>query len=76
MKPFNWNDEKNEKLKLERGLSFEDVSMTVYLDGYEVRGVIEKWFVEKRNIQKDVNRFCFFNPKLTSKDPPDPKYLF
>ncbi|MEA3372886.1 MAG: BrnT family toxin [Campylobacterota bacterium] len=29
MKYFNWNDEKNEKLKLERGLSFEDVEIAI-----------------------------------------------
>lgn len=33
MKPFRWSAEKNEQLKLERGLSFERVVVAVEADG-------------------------------------------
>ncbi len=33
MKPFRWNDTKNQKLKLERKISFEDVESAIH-DGF------------------------------------------
>ncbi|MCZ2099366.1 MAG: toxin [Anaerolineae bacterium] len=33
MKPFRWSPEKNEQLKLERGVSFESVVVAVEADG-------------------------------------------
>lgn len=33
MKPFRWNPEKNELLKIDRGLSFEGVVVAVEADG-------------------------------------------
>lgn len=33
MKPFRWSSEKNEQLKLERGVSFESVVVAVEADG-------------------------------------------
>lgn len=33
MKPYRWNAEKNEQLKLERGLSFERVVVAMETDG-------------------------------------------
>lgn len=33
MKPFRWNHEKNELLKAERGISFEEVVLAIEEDG-------------------------------------------
>lgn len=33
MKPFRWNHEKNEKLKLERSVSFEEIVLAIEADG-------------------------------------------
>lgn len=33
MKPFRWNHEKNERLKLERGISFEEIVLAMEADG-------------------------------------------
>ncbi|MEX2140613.1 MAG: hypothetical protein WD894_15225 [Pirellulales bacterium] len=33
MKPFRWNHEKNERLKVERGISFEEIVLAIEADG-------------------------------------------
>lgn len=33
MKPFRWNHEKNEQLKAERGISFEEIVLAIEGDG-------------------------------------------
>jgi hypothetical protein len=33
MKPFRWNHEKNEELKIERGISFEEMVLAIEADG-------------------------------------------
>jgi hypothetical protein len=33
MKPFRWNHEKNEKLKVERGISFEEIVLSIEVEG-------------------------------------------
>lgn len=33
MKPFRWNHDKNETLKIERGISFEVVTLAIEADG-------------------------------------------
>ncbi len=33
MKPFRWNHEKNEQLKAERGISFEEIAFAIEADG-------------------------------------------
>jgi hypothetical protein len=33
MKPFRWNHEKNERLKLEREISFEEIVLSIEADG-------------------------------------------
>ena len=33
MKPFRWNHEKNEALKIQRGISFEEVVLAIEADG-------------------------------------------
>ncbi|HAL39509.1 MAG TPA: toxin [Polaromonas sp.] len=33
MKPFRWNHEKNEALKIERGISFEEMVLAIEADG-------------------------------------------
>ena len=33
MKPFRWNHEKNEALKIQRGISFEEIVLAVEADG-------------------------------------------
>ena len=33
MKPFRWNHEKNEQLKVERGISFEEIVLSIEANG-------------------------------------------
>ena len=33
MKPFRWNHDKNEALKIERGISFEEIVLAIEADG-------------------------------------------
>ena len=33
MKPFRWNHEKNEQLKVERGISFEEIVLSIEAEG-------------------------------------------
>lgn len=33
MKPFRWNHDKNEELKIERGISFEEIVLAIEADG-------------------------------------------
>ena len=33
MKPFRWNHAKNEALKIERGISFEEIVLAIEADG-------------------------------------------
>ncbi len=33
MKPFRWNHDKNEALKVERGISFELIALAIEADG-------------------------------------------
>ena len=33
MKPFRWNPEKNDALKIERGISFEVIALAIEVDG-------------------------------------------
>ena len=33
MKPFRWNQDKNEALKIERGISFEEIVLAIEADG-------------------------------------------
>lgn len=33
MKPFRWNHEKNETLKIERSISFEEIALAIEADG-------------------------------------------
>ena len=33
MKPFRWNHQKNETLKIERGISFEEIVLAIEADG-------------------------------------------
>lgn len=33
MKPFRWNHDKNELLKIERGISFEEIVLAIEADG-------------------------------------------
>lgn len=33
MKPFRWNHEKNERLKVERNISFEEIVLAIEADG-------------------------------------------
>ena len=33
MKPFRWNHEKNQALKVERSISFEEITLAIEVDG-------------------------------------------
>ena len=52
MKPFRWNHDKNDELKVERGISFEEVVLAI-----EVGGLLD--VVRHTNSGKYPNQFVF-----------------
>ena len=55
MKPFDWNEEKNQKLKIERDISFEEVIDAIENDG--LLAEIENPHKEKYKSQEQRGRF-------------------
>lgn len=52
MKPFRWNHDKNEELKIERGISFEEMALAIEADG-----LIDE--LRHPNEEKYPNQFIF-----------------
>ena len=70
MKRFNWNDDKNEQLILERGVSFERV---VFLIGHgQVLDVIkhpdQKRYPAQRIFIMDIDNYCYLVPFVENED--------
>ena len=64
VKRFSWNQEKNVKLKRERGIGFEDVIVKIY--GGEVLDIIDNPNKEKYPDQRvfiiDINEYVYYVP--------------
>lgn len=52
MKPFRWNHDKNQTLKVERNISFEEVVLAI-----EVNGLLD--ILQHPNTEKYPNQFVF-----------------
>ena len=52
MKPFRWNHDKNETLKSERSISFEEITLAI-----EANGLLD--ILQHPNFEKYPNQFIF-----------------
>jgi len=61
MKIFNWNNEKNEKLKQERNISFEDV--VFYLEANQVLDIKQHQARENQKVYViEINNYAYLVP--------------
>ena len=64
MKYYSWNNDKNEKLKKERGVSFEDV--IYYIENEKLRAILKHKNQERYPGQKiyvvEVNNYVYLIP--------------
>ena len=64
MEHYNWSNEKNEKLKTERGVSFEQV--VIQIAGGNLKAVYEHPNRSKYENQSvlvvEINRYCYLVP--------------
>ncbi len=64
MEHYNWSNEKNEKLKIERGVSFEQV--VIQIAGGNLKAVYEHPNRSKYDNQSilvvEINRYCYLVP--------------
>jgi uncharacterized DUF497 family protein len=64
MKYYSWNNDKNEKLKKERGVSFEDV--IYYIENEKLRAILKHKNQERYPGQKiyvvEVNNYVYLLP--------------
>lgn len=64
MEHYNWSNEKNEKLKTERGISFEQVVLSITNDG--LKAVYKHSNNEKYPNQSilvvEIERYCYLVP--------------
>lgn len=70
MKPFEWNDEKNERLKQERGLSFEDI--LYYIEKQEILDLVPHPLQVKYPGQKmfiiAIDNYAYLVPFIETAD--------
>jgi hypothetical protein len=70
MKFFDWSLQKNEKLKAERGISFEDVIFSIQHDG--LLDILEhpqkNRFPDQEIFIVDVNDYAFLVPFVEDED--------
>ena len=64
MKYYSWNNDKNEKLKKERGISFEDV--IYYIENKKLRAILKNKNQAKYPDQKiyavEINNYVYLVP--------------
>ncbi len=69
MEHYNWNNEKNEKLKAERGIGFEQVVLQI-ANG-DIKAVFEHPNKERYPNQSilvvEINRYCYLVPYVENK---------
>lgn len=70
MKPFEWNEEKNQKLKEERNISFEEAVDAI--EANRVFGVIDHPNKEKYKNQKmfiiEINNYAYLVPYVETEE--------
>ncbi|MDO8803082.1 MAG: toxin [Elusimicrobiota bacterium] len=70
MKPFEWNDGKNEKLKEERGISFEDI--LYYIEKGEILDLVPHPLQAKYPGQKmfivAIENYAYLVPFIETED--------
>ncbi len=70
MKPFDWNEEKNAKLKAERGIGFEDVEAAI-LSG-RLLDTISHYNLQKYPGQQilivRINNYCYSIPFIENSE--------
>jgi uncharacterized DUF497 family protein len=70
MKPFEWNDEKNEKLKEARGISFEDI--LYYLEKGEILDLVPHplpaKFPGQRMFIIAIDNYAYLVPFIETED--------
>lgn len=64
MKPFRWNHEKNEQLKAERNISFEEIALAIEADGLLdiVAHVSPGKFPNQRMFVVEIERYAYLVP--------------
>jgi uncharacterized DUF497 family protein len=70
MKRYHWNDEKNEQLKKDRGICFEDVvyflEQGLLLDGFDNPN--QKKYPGQRLYVIEIDRYAYVVPFVESED--------
>ena len=70
MKIFNWDNEKNERLKLERGISFEEVVFCI--ENGQILNVLEhpnkKKYKGQRMYVVAINNYAYIVPFIDSEN--------
>ena len=69
MKYYSWNNDKNEKLKKERGISFEDI--IYYIENKNLRAILKHNNQEKYPKQKiyviEINNYAYLVPFIENE---------
>ena len=69
MKYYSWNNDKNEKLKKERGVSFEDV--IYYIENEKLRAILKHKNQERYPGQKiyvvEINNYVYLVPFIETE---------
>jgi uncharacterized DUF497 family protein len=70
MKPFRWNHEKNEQLKAERNVSFEEIVLAIEADGLLdiVAHSISGKFPNQRMLVVEIERYAYLVPFVEEAD--------
>ena len=73
MKPFRWNHDKNETLKKDRGISFEEVVLAIESDGLldELRHPNPKKYPNQSILVVALDRYAYLVPFIE-----EPEYFF
>ena len=70
MKHYNWASDKNEKLKIERGVSFEQV--VIQIENGNLRAVYEHpnraKYPNQRILVVEINEYCYIVPIIEDEN--------
>jgi uncharacterized DUF497 family protein len=70
MDHYKWNNEKNEKLKIERGISFEQIAM--HVERGDVLDIVDhpnqKKYPNQQLLVVEINNYAYLVPFLKVKD--------
>jgi uncharacterized DUF497 family protein len=70
MKPFRWNHEKNEALKIQRGISFEEIVLAIEADGLldEVRHTNQDKYPNQSILVIALEAYVYLVPYVEEPD--------